>query len=74
VFPVPQTRIEKVLNERVAELDVTIHRGNKLVGLTQRDDHVELDIHTPTGTERMSVGSWASTSRSNLPTGRDHTG
>jgi 2-polyprenyl-6-methoxyphenol hydroxylase-like FAD-dependent oxidoreductase len=53
VFPVPQTRIEKVLNERAAELGVIIHRSHELVGLTQCDDHVELDVRAPTGTERM---------------------
>jgi 2-polyprenyl-6-methoxyphenol hydroxylase-like FAD-dependent oxidoreductase len=39
-LPVPQRRLEQVLEERAAELGVTVHRGQTLTGLTQDADGV----------------------------------
>ncbi|HEV8570661.1 MAG TPA: FAD-dependent monooxygenase [Actinoplanes sp.] len=46
---VPQRRIEEVLAERAAELGVEIRRGHELVGLSQRDDAVTVEVSGPRG-------------------------
>ncbi|MEV0276566.1 FAD-dependent monooxygenase [Streptomyces sp. NPDC050610] len=44
VLPVPQLRIEKMLAERAAELGVEIRRGHEVVGLTQGERSVVIEI------------------------------
>jgi 2-polyprenyl-6-methoxyphenol hydroxylase-like FAD-dependent oxidoreductase len=39
-LPVPQRRLEQVLEERATELGITIHRGHELTGFTQDADGV----------------------------------
>jgi 2-polyprenyl-6-methoxyphenol hydroxylase-like FAD-dependent oxidoreductase len=46
---VPQRRIVEVLAERAAELGVEIRRGHELVGLSQRDDAVTVEVNGPQG-------------------------
>ncbi len=46
---VPQRKLEEVLAERAAELGVEIRRGHELVGLSQHDDTVTLQIDAPAG-------------------------
>lgn len=49
VLPVPQHRITEVLTERANELGVEIRRGHALLGLSQQDDAVTLDVAGPNG-------------------------
>lgn len=48
-LPVPQRRIVQVLQERAIELGVEIRRGHEIVGLSQDDDAVTVDIASPDG-------------------------
>lgn len=43
-FPVPQWDIETGLEDRATELGVRVRRGEELVGLTQDDDGVTVDL------------------------------
>ncbi|NBE97084.1 FAD-dependent oxidoreductase [Nonomuraea sp. KC401] len=52
-LPVPQRRIEQVLQERAVELGVEIRRGHEVVGLSQDDDAVTIDVASPGGAYRM---------------------
>ncbi|WP_326822566.1 FAD-dependent monooxygenase [Streptosporangium sp. NBC_01756] len=52
-LPVPQRRVEQVLEERAIELGVEIRRGHELTGLSQDDDAVTADIAGPTGSYRL---------------------
>jgi 2-polyprenyl-6-methoxyphenol hydroxylase-like FAD-dependent oxidoreductase len=45
----PQSHTEALLGERARELDVEIRRRHELVGLTQHDDGVELEVAGPDG-------------------------
>jgi 2-polyprenyl-6-methoxyphenol hydroxylase-like FAD-dependent oxidoreductase len=49
LLPVPQTRIERVLADRAAELGVEVRRGHELAGLSQRADAVTVEVVGPTG-------------------------
>ena len=49
LLPVPQTRIERVLADRAAELGVKVRRGHELTGLFQHDDHVTVQVTGPSG-------------------------
>ncbi len=49
VLPVPQRRVEEVLQERALELGVEIRRGHELTGLTQDADAVTVQISGPDG-------------------------
>ncbi|MFD9958156.1 FAD-dependent monooxygenase [Amycolatopsis sp. NPDC058986] len=53
VLPVPQPRIVEVLEDRARELGVEIRRGHELIGLTQDDDGVALDLSGPDGAYRL---------------------
>ncbi|TMR88694.1 FAD-dependent monooxygenase [Nonomuraea basaltis] len=55
LLPVPQLRIEEVLEERAVELDVEIRRGHEITGLSQQDDAVTIEIAGPTGPYRMNA-------------------
>ncbi|WP_049576735.1 FAD-dependent monooxygenase [Nonomuraea sp. SBT364] len=52
-LPVPQRRIEQVLQERAAELGVEIRREHELVGLSQDDGAVTVDVAGPDGEYRL---------------------
>ncbi|MFF3669663.1 FAD-dependent monooxygenase [Microtetraspora malaysiensis] len=52
-LPVPQRRIEQVLEERAVELGVEIRRSHELTGLTQDDDGVSADVSGPDGPYRV---------------------
>lgn len=60
-LPVPQRRLEAILAERAAELGVVIHKGHRLAGLEQDDEHVTVDVEGPQGkyqlTTRYLVGA-----------------
>ncbi|MBE3014340.1 FAD-dependent monooxygenase [Microbispora sp. NEAU-D428] len=52
-LPVPQRRIEQVLEERALELGVEIRRGHELTGLSQDEDGVTAEIAGPEGPYRL---------------------
>lgn len=52
-LPVPQRRIEQVLEERARELEVEIRRGHELTGLSQDDDGVTVEVAGPEGPYRL---------------------
>jgi 2-polyprenyl-6-methoxyphenol hydroxylase-like FAD-dependent oxidoreductase len=54
ILPVPQRRLEKVLEERALELDVEVRRGHEVVSFTQDSDGVTITVRGPEGdyTER----------------------
>ncbi|TDC80444.1 FAD-dependent oxidoreductase [Streptomyces hainanensis] len=52
---VPQRQVVRVLEERAAELGVEIRRGHRLVGLTQDDDAVTVDVTAPDGDYRLGA-------------------
>jgi 2-polyprenyl-6-methoxyphenol hydroxylase-like FAD-dependent oxidoreductase len=54
LLPVPQTRIERVLADRAAELGVEIRRGHELTGLSQHDDAATAEVVGPTGRYEIS--------------------
>jgi 2-polyprenyl-6-methoxyphenol hydroxylase-like FAD-dependent oxidoreductase len=53
LLPVPQPRIQHVLDERAAELGVEVRRGHELTGLSQRADEVTIDVNGPEGRYKM---------------------
>ena len=54
LLPVPQTRIERVLADRAAELGVEVRRGHELTGLSQHADAVTVEVVGPTGRYEIS--------------------
>ncbi|WP_062353266.1 FAD-dependent oxidoreductase [Herbidospora yilanensis] len=52
-LPVPQRRIVQVLRERAAELGVEIRWGHEVVGLSQDDDAVTVDVASPGERRRL---------------------
>ncbi|MEU3568964.1 FAD-dependent monooxygenase [Kitasatospora sp. NPDC036755] len=50
--PVPQHRIEEVLEERARELGVTVRRGREVTGLRQDPTGVTVEVHGPDGAEQ----------------------
>ncbi|MEV7968216.1 FAD-dependent monooxygenase [Sphaerisporangium sp. NPDC088356] len=52
-LPVPQRRVEQVLEERATELGVEIRRGHELTGLSQDDDGVTAEVNGTTGPYRL---------------------
>ncbi|GAA0826827.1 FAD-dependent oxidoreductase [Streptosporangium amethystogenes subsp. fukuiense] len=52
-LPVPQRRIVQVLQERATELGVEIRRGHEVVGLSQDDDAVTIDVASPGETYQL---------------------
>jgi 2-polyprenyl-6-methoxyphenol hydroxylase-like FAD-dependent oxidoreductase len=54
LLPVPQTRIERVLAERAAELGVEVRRGHELTGLSQHADTVTVEVAGPNGRYEIS--------------------
>ena len=61
LLPVPQRRLEEVLQERALELGVEIRRGHSLTGLSQDADAVTIEVAGPDGpyelTTRYLVGA-----------------
>ena len=49
MLPVPQRRIEEVLQERALELGAEIRRGHELIGFAQDADSVTVEISGPDG-------------------------
>ncbi|MGI5488960.1 FAD-dependent oxidoreductase [Microtetraspora malaysiensis] len=52
-LPVPQRRLVQVLQERAIELGVEIRRGHEVVGLSQDDDAVTIDVASPSGAYQL---------------------
>jgi 2-polyprenyl-6-methoxyphenol hydroxylase-like FAD-dependent oxidoreductase len=50
---VPQQRTEQVLAERAVELGAEIRYGHDVVGISQDDDGVTVDVRTPDGEQRI---------------------
>lgn len=55
LLPVPQRRIEEVLQERALELGVEIRRGHELTGFGQDADAVTLQIAGPDGSYELQA-------------------
>jgi 2-polyprenyl-6-methoxyphenol hydroxylase-like FAD-dependent oxidoreductase len=55
LLPVPQQRIEQVLEERATDLGVEIRRGHELTGLSQRQDAVTVEVVGPDGPYRLEA-------------------
>jgi 2-polyprenyl-6-methoxyphenol hydroxylase-like FAD-dependent oxidoreductase len=53
LLPVPQPRVEQVLEERATELGAEIRRGHELTGLAQDPDAVTADVAAPDGPYRL---------------------
>ncbi|MFJ8017722.1 FAD-dependent monooxygenase [Streptomyces sp. NPDC096339] len=53
ILQVPQLRMEEVLEDRAAELGVTIRRGHELTSLRQDEDGVTVDVRGPDGDYRL---------------------
>jgi 2-polyprenyl-6-methoxyphenol hydroxylase-like FAD-dependent oxidoreductase len=49
VLPIPQRRMEELLEQRARELGVQIRRGHELIALRQAADLVTIDVHGPDG-------------------------
>ena len=45
----PQQHIQRIMEERAAELDIDLRRRHELVGLTQDDDGVTVEVDGPDG-------------------------
>ncbi|MFL6144900.1 MAG: FAD-dependent monooxygenase [Labedaea sp.] len=55
VLPIPQSRIEELLERRAAELGVDIRRGHEVTGLSQRHDAVTVEVHGPESGYQLSA-------------------
>ena len=55
--PADQQAVEAMLAERARSLGVQVRRGCEVVDLVQHDDHVELSVATPQGTQALR-GGW----------------
>ena len=55
VLPIPQRRLEQVLDERLRELGGNVRRGHELLGFRAAEDQgtVELDVRGPDGGYRL---------------------
>ncbi|MFE4976740.1 FAD-dependent monooxygenase [Kitasatospora sp. NPDC056651] len=51
--PVPQHRIEEVLEERLLDLGVTVRRDHEVTGLRQDPTGVTVDVHGPDGDRQV---------------------
>lgn len=57
ILAIPQRRIEQLLAGRLTALGGSIRRGLELTGLTQHDDHVNLDLRDAEGgSQRLRAG------------------
>jgi 2-polyprenyl-6-methoxyphenol hydroxylase-like FAD-dependent oxidoreductase len=55
VVPARQAHVEEVLEERARELGAQIRRGHELVGLSQNEDEVTIDVRGPDGPYRLTA-------------------
>lgn len=53
-LPIPQRRLEEILEDRVVELGVEIRRGHEVVALSQDEDCVTIDVNGPSGPYRLT--------------------
>ncbi|MFF0245208.1 FAD-dependent monooxygenase [Streptosporangium sandarakinum] len=54
-LPLPQQLLERLLDERAAELGVEIRRGHEATGVSQDDAAVTVDVRGPDGPYRVSA-------------------
>jgi 2-polyprenyl-6-methoxyphenol hydroxylase-like FAD-dependent oxidoreductase len=54
-LPLPQQLLERLLDERAGELGVDIRRGHQVVGVSQDDAAVTVDVQGPDGPYRVSA-------------------
>ncbi|WP_431914459.1 FAD-dependent monooxygenase [Nonomuraea jabiensis] len=54
-LPLPQQSLERLLDERAAELDVEIRRGHEVVDLSQDESAVTVDVRGPAGPYRLTA-------------------
>jgi 2-polyprenyl-6-methoxyphenol hydroxylase-like FAD-dependent oxidoreductase len=68
ILPVPQRRIEQVLEERALELGVEVRRGHEVISFTQDSDGVTIAVRGPEGdyTERADYLVGADGARSTV--------
>ncbi|MEV0354113.1 FAD-dependent monooxygenase [Nonomuraea sp. NPDC050680] len=52
-LPLPQPRLERLLDERAGELGVEIRRGHEVIEISQDDATVTVDVRGPDGPYRM---------------------
>jgi 2-polyprenyl-6-methoxyphenol hydroxylase-like FAD-dependent oxidoreductase len=53
VLGLPQTRLERLLDERARELGAEVRRGHEMVGLSQDDGSVTVELHGPHGSDQL---------------------
>ncbi|WP_246074750.1 FAD-dependent monooxygenase [Nonomuraea terrae] len=53
-LPLPQQLLERLLDERAGELGVDVRRGHEVIGVSQDDDAVTVDVRGPDGPYRTS--------------------
>ncbi|MGW1741777.1 FAD-dependent monooxygenase [Nocardia sp. NPDC001965] len=54
-LPLPQTRLEELLAERVDELGADIRRGHEVIGVSQDDTSVTAEVSGPDGPYRITA-------------------
>jgi 2-polyprenyl-6-methoxyphenol hydroxylase-like FAD-dependent oxidoreductase len=54
-LPLPRPRLERLLDERAAELGADIRRGHEVVGVNQDDARVTGDVRGPDGPYRVAA-------------------
>lgn len=54
-LPLPQPRLERLLDDFAREVGAEIRRGTEVVGLRQADDTVSVDVHGPDRHERLTA-------------------
>ncbi|WP_371780723.1 FAD-dependent monooxygenase [Streptosporangium subroseum] len=55
-LPIPQYRMEELLEQRAHELGVEIRRGHEVTALSQDAEGVTVDVRGPDGSYRLSTG------------------
>ncbi|MFI5782410.1 FAD-dependent monooxygenase [Nocardia sp. NPDC051570] len=50
-----QYRVERLLEQRAAELGVTVRWSTEVIGIDQHDDGVEVTVRTPAGIDTLTV-------------------
>jgi 2-polyprenyl-6-methoxyphenol hydroxylase-like FAD-dependent oxidoreductase len=55
ILPIPQRRIEELLEQRARELGVEIRRGHEVAELSQTGDAVTVDVHGPDGAYQLTT-------------------
>lgn len=53
-LPIPQQRLEEILEKRVIELGIEIRRGHEVTTVSQYPDLVTIDVHGPSGPYRLT--------------------